>query len=75
MNIQELQTIVHHNLPIKIFLLNNNGYTSIRLTQDAYFPGGYVAADPSSGVTFPDIQKFVLLTASSLIRSKITTNY
>jgi acetolactate synthase-1/2/3 large subunit len=57
MNIQELQTIVHHNLPIKIFLLNNNGYTSIRLTQDAYFPGGYVAADPSSGVTFPDIQK------------------
>lgn len=57
MNLQELQTIVHHKLPIKIFLLNNNGYTSIRLTQDAYFPGGYVAADPSSGVTFPDIQK------------------
>jgi acetolactate synthase-1/2/3 large subunit len=57
MNLQELQTIVHHKLPIKIFLLNNNGYTSIRLTQDAYFPGGYIAADPSSGVTFPDIQK------------------
>jgi len=57
MNLQELQTIVHHKLPIKIFLLNNNGYTSIRLTQDAYFPGGYVAADPSSGVSFPDIQK------------------
>lgn len=57
MNLQELQTIVHHNLPIKIFLLNNNGYTSIRLTQDAYFPGDYIAADPSSGVSFPDIQK------------------
>jgi len=57
MNLQELQTIVHHKLPIKIFLLNNNGYTSIRLTQDAYFPGDYIAADPSSGVTFPDIQK------------------
>jgi len=57
MNLQELQTIVHHKLPIKIFLLNNNGYTSIRLTQDAYFPGGYIAADTSSGVTFPDIQK------------------
>lgn len=57
MNLQELQTIVHHKLPIKIFLLNNNGYTSIRLTQDAYFPGKYVAADPTSGVTFPDIQK------------------
>jgi acetolactate synthase-1/2/3 large subunit len=38
-------------------MLNNNGYTSIRLTQDAYFPGGYIAADPTSGVTFPDIQK------------------
>jgi acetolactate synthase I/II/III large subunit len=57
MNLQELQTIVHHRLPIKIFLLNNNGYTSIRLTQDAYFPGDYIAADPSSGVSFPDIQK------------------
>jgi acetolactate synthase I/II/III large subunit len=57
MNLQELQTIVHHKLPIKIFLLNNNGYTSIRLTQDAYFPGGYIAADPSSGVTFPDMHK------------------
>lgn len=57
MNLQELQTIVHHRLPIKIFLLNNNGYTSIRLTQDAYFPGDYIAADPTSGVTFPDIQK------------------
>lgn len=57
MNLQELQTIVHHKLPIKIFLLNNNGYTSIRLTQDAYFHGGYIAADPSSGVTFPDIRK------------------
>ena len=57
MNLQELQTIVHHKLPIKIFMLNNNGYTSIRLTQDAYFPGEYIAADPTSGVTFPDIQK------------------
>ena len=56
-NLQELQTIVHHKLPIKIFMLNNNGYTSIRLTQDAYFPGEYIAADPTSGVTFPDIQK------------------
>lgn len=57
MNIQELQTIVHHNLPIKIFVLNNNGYLAIRGTQDAYFPGKYVAADPSSGVSVPDMQK------------------
>ncbi|OGA52520.1 MAG: acetolactate synthase [Betaproteobacteria bacterium RIFCSPLOWO2_12_FULL_62_58] len=57
LNIQELQTIVHHRLPIKIFLWNNRGYASIRMTQDAYFPGGYVAADPSSGVSFPDMAK------------------
>lgn len=57
LNIQELQTIVHHRLPIKIFLWNNQGYASIRMTQDAYFPGGYVAADPSSGVSFPNMIK------------------
>lgn len=57
MNLQELQTIVHHQLPVKIFVLNNNGYLAIRGTQDAYFPGQYVAADPSSGVSLPDMQK------------------
>ncbi len=57
MNIQELQTIVHHKLPIKIFVLNNDGYLAIRSTQDAYFPGRYVAADSSSGVTLPDFVK------------------
>lgn len=57
MNIQELQTIVHHKLPIKIFVLSNNGYHAVRATQDAYFPGRYVAADSSSGVTLPDFVK------------------
>ena len=37
LNIQELQTIVHHRLPIKIFVLNNNGYLSIRSTQKNFF--------------------------------------
>lgn len=57
MNIQELQTIVHHKLPIKIFVLSNDGYLAVRSTQDAYFPGRYVAADSSSGVTLPDFVK------------------
>lgn len=57
LNIQELQTIVHHKLPVKIFVYDNNGYTSIRLTQDAYFEGRYMGADPSSGVSFPDMEK------------------
>lgn len=51
MNIQELQTIVHYNLPIKIFVFSNNGYGSIRNTQDANFNGRYVGSDPSSGVS------------------------
>ena len=57
MNIQELQTIVHHKLPIKIFVLRNDGYLAIRSTQDAYFGGRYVATDSSSGVTLPDYTK------------------
>jgi acetolactate synthase-1/2/3 large subunit len=57
MNIQELQTVVSHNLPIKVFVLNNSGYASIRQTQDSFFNGRHVACDPKSGVTFPDIIK------------------
>jgi acetolactate synthase-1/2/3 large subunit len=43
-------------LPIKIFVLNNNGYLSIRLTQRNFFPDNPVGAGPESGVTFPDFQ-------------------
>jgi len=54
MNLQELQTIVGNQLPIKIFLMNNDGYSSIRQTQNNYFPDNPVGCDPTSGVTFPD---------------------
>ncbi len=57
MNIQELQTIVHHNLPIKVIMLNNGGYLSIRLTQTGFFKGNYIGEGPRSGVTFPDYTK------------------
>jgi acetolactate synthase-1/2/3 large subunit len=57
MNIQELQTIVHHQLPIKLFVLSNDGYVSMRMTQAAYFAGQYVGANGASGVTCPDIVK------------------
>ena len=57
MNIQELQTIAHHQLPIKIFVLNNNGYISIKQTQDNYFQGCRVACDDECGISFPDIKK------------------
>lgn len=57
MNIQELQTLVHHKLPIKIFVLNNDGYASIRQTQDSFFGGKRVACNKESGVSFPDMSK------------------
>lgn len=57
MNIQELQTIVHHNMPVKIFVWNNDGYLSIRDTQDKFFDKRYIGTDRLSGVSFPDISK------------------
>ena len=57
MNLQELQTIIAHNLNIKIFLLNNAGYSSIRQTQTAYFADNMFGCDAPSGVSFPDFQR------------------
>jgi acetolactate synthase-1/2/3 large subunit len=56
-NVQELQTIAGLGLPIKIFVLNNNGYLSIRQTQRNFFPDNPVGAGPESGVTFPDFER------------------
>jgi len=54
MNLQELQSIVGPGLPVKVFVLNNDGYHSIRQTQQNYFPDNVVGCGPESGVTFPD---------------------
>lgn len=56
MNIQELQTIASKNLNIKIFLINNNGYLSIKSTHENFFDRVF-GADPDSGVDFPDFCK------------------
>ena len=56
MNIQELQTVAHHGWPIKLFVLNNAGYVSIRQTQSSYF-GLAVGSGPESGVSFPDFER------------------
>jgi acetolactate synthase-1/2/3 large subunit len=53
MNLQELQTIAHHRLPICIFVLNNGGYLSIRSTQAGFF-GKLIGEGTESGVSFPD---------------------
>jgi acetolactate synthase-1/2/3 large subunit len=57
MNLQELQTIAGNKLPIKVFILNNNGYVSMKQTQNNFFGGRVFGSDPKSGVTFPDFSK------------------
>lgn len=57
LNLQELQTIVHHQLPIKIFVFNNDGYLMIKHTQNALFKTGYIATNEASGVSCPDFTK------------------
>lgn len=54
MNLQELQTIKHHNLPIKIFVINNDGYLSIKMTQNNFFEGRHCGDGRNSGVSLPD---------------------
>jgi len=57
MNIQEFQTNIYNKLPVKLFVLNNDGYISIRNTQNNFFNGHKVGADKESGVSFPNIIK------------------
>ncbi len=56
-NIQELQTIFHHQLPIKVFIFNNGGYLSIRHTQKGFLQSHYVGSQPNGGMSLPDFQK------------------
>lgn len=57
MNIQELQTVKNYDLPLKLFVYNNEGYLSIKLTQRAFFEGRKVGSDADSGVILPDLEK------------------
>ncbi len=56
-NIQELETLHRLNLPIKFFVLNNNGYGSIYHMQKGRFDGHLVACNPESGLTLPDLER------------------
>lgn len=69
MNLQELQTIVHHKLPIKLFVINNNGYQSIRITQRNFFERPFVGIGGDSGdVSFPDMEKIAYAYGIPFIR-------
>ena len=57
MNIQELQTIVQHKLPVKIVIFNNDGYLMIKHTQKMLFKGNYTAVDENTGIVSPEYMK------------------
>jgi acetolactate synthase-1/2/3 large subunit len=67
MNLQELQTVVGYALPVKIIILNNEGYHSIRQTQEAYFKDNLIGIGSDTGVTLPN---FVDVAKSFKIQSK-----
>ena len=57
MNIQELQTLVSYNMPLKIFVLENEGYLAIKTTQKSFFGGHFTGSNPASGVSCPNLEK------------------
>lgn len=56
-NIQELETIKRLQLPVKFFVLNNQGYGSIRASQTAFFGACMIGCDPATGQTLPDVRR------------------
>ena len=54
LNVQELQTLAQHHLPVKIFVLNNDGYLSMRMSQGSFFRR-FVGEGPRSGLSFPSM--------------------
>lgn len=57
MNIQELQTLITYKLPLKIFVLENEGYLAIKTTQKSFFKGEFTGSNPASGVVCPNLCK------------------
>ena len=57
MNIQEIENIKKYNLPIKVFIINNNGYGMVKQTIDTWLKGNYVGCDENSGLSLPNFCK------------------
>lgn len=70
MNIQELQTIKHHDLPIKLLVINNSGYHSIRQSQSNFFKGSPLCGvgPDSMDLSFPDLEKIAYAYGIKFIR-------
>jgi acetolactate synthase-1/2/3 large subunit len=79
-NLQEMLTIRANNLPVKIFVLNNDGYESIRATQKNFFEGNLVGSDFRSGIANPDFRqlagafgfRYASISSNDEIREKLT---
>jgi len=54
MNIQELATVIHYKLPVRVIVINNCGYSMIQQTQDQWLESKYIASSPKGGVPVPD---------------------
>lgn len=57
MNVQELATIKHNQLPIKIFVWNNGGYGLIKATQNRFMDGRHIGINKNTGLEFPNLEK------------------
>ncbi len=68
LNIQELQTIIHHNLPIKIFVFNNSGYLAIRHTQETFLKKRFIGSGKRGGISLPDYQKVARAYGVNVVR-------
>lgn len=57
MSLQELSTVMHHKIKIKLIIINNNGYSMIKQTQEQWLNSNYVASSNSGGISFPNYKK------------------
>ena len=80
LNIQELATIMHHKIPMKIFIFNNAGYLTIKQTQQLGFNNRIMGSDKKSGISFPSYKKiseshdieYLLINSHNKIAKKIS---
>ena len=79
MNLQELATVLHHKIPVKIFIYNNGGYLTIKQTQQLGFGNRIMGSDYKSGLSFPNYKdiarahkiKYIKISNNKFLESKI----